>query len=443
MVLIGDLEVAQREVLHYRSNPSDDERRREEQIANTVVRDSVPPRWYGTGKDLRHTYYKRQYSTRTCYYNYTDKPIIVVERTGIPMIILPDTRKDAEERVGIVMRREIFFDNADAAQRTLHAFGQMTPLQGEAAIKAQAETSRLLRAEMRNVTRYGMTLSTDFFMPLYELDNNPDGYLYHHATDVLLSVRSLADTPRHPASAEYTEFFTRTLLNAPAQGQNDLTLILRYVTDDIHATPKYVQVAGKILTLKPELNHPSKLTEVTLRDKRPDVIDEMCSEYIEVIYSASVDTSNPNTTGMRIRRIGLDEARTTYGVFDSYQEIASEKDVFEAQLRRLKDKNDQLTLELQREKKDADQRIKQVERKTDDKIREKDLKIWELEYKVQELERQQAIHLEILQAKREQVVHKQKVKFEFAKFVINLITVAVGLLPAIFKIFGAKMAGAK
>jgi hypothetical protein len=443
MVLIGDLEMADRSLRHYRSISCDEDFRQEDSMAKTMVKDSVPPRWYGTAKDQRNVFYKRQYSTRTCYFNYTDKPINIIERSGLPMVYLPESRKDSANRIGIVLRHEVFFDNSDAALRTLHGFSQMTPLQGESAIQTQIELSRLLRNEIRHMTSYGATISTEYFVSLAELETSAEGYLYHHATDVLLSLRSVADTPRHPASSEYTEYLTRTLLSAPPLGRNDVTFILRYVTDDFHATPKYVQVAGKILVLKPEQGHPSKLTEVTLRDKRTEAVEEMCSEYIEVIYSAHVDSHDPNATGMRIRRIGLDEARTTYGVFDSYQEIASQKDIFEAQLRRLKEKNDQLSLELQREKREAEEKVKLVQRTCDDKLREKDLELSALQHELDQLKQHKELQLEQVREVREQQVHKQKVKFEFTKFLINIVTVVVGFLPALFKIFGARTALAK
>lgn len=443
MVLIGDLDVVDHSVHHYRQRFNDDERYQEERMKGSYIVNTVPPSWNSHVKDSRHVYLERQYSVRTCYYNYTDRPINIVERSGIPMPYLPDPRKDVESRIGVVIRREVFFDGVAEVQRSLHGFSQMQPLKSDEAMKAQAYITRLLRPQFRNMTKYGMNLVTEYFIPLSDLQGEAAGCLYHHATDVLISLMSMENTPRHPASSEYIEFHTRTLLQAPEQGQNDVIFIMRYVSDDPQALPKYVQVAGKVLTLRPERNHPSKLTQVQSRDKRSETIDELASEYIEVIYSASVDTNDPATTGMRIRRIGLDDAKANYGVFDSYQDIAVEKHVFESQLRKLKDKSDQLSLDLQREKREADEKLRLAQRAADDKLREKDLKITELEYTISELKRQESVRLELVSAAREQVIHKQKVKFEFGRFLMNVFTVVIGILPALFKLFGPRLVTAK
>ena len=435
IVLAGDFDVVEPEMIQFGQSEEDTER-------ELIRTHSSALQFRGLGADItfvsdnplskentrngvlddRRAYYRRQYGCRITYHNYTNQMLVIVERMGLPLVLLPDARTPETDTPSLVIRHELHFDNKEAMQRTLAALKHLAPIQGRELSKVQD----VLRREVRYTGGYGARAVLEYRITEEELLEAPDRTVYHHKADVVISLNGIEDPPRHPASSEYVQADMPWRNTAPTC-EDDIGVMLRYVSNDPEATPKYMRFANKVFTLKPQADHPSKLLAVAQRDKRAtNSVLEDRYDYIEFLYPARIDTNDPKTAGVRCTRIPLDEARSLYGIFDTYQDVTNPHDALETANRRLKDKLDFTEQENKR-------LTREFTEKLADKDREYLQKIKDLETGMADLKREQAIKIEQLKEQREGQSHRQKVNFELAKFLMNLVAIVLGLIPLFMK----------
>jgi hypothetical protein len=373
-------------------------------------------------RENREAYYKRQFGVRTTYHNYTSHPVVIIERLGMPKVLHPDARSDGHGP-SVVIRQEHHFDDKDVLLRTLQAVKRMVPIQGRE-LKGMLD---VMRAEAGTVGKYGCRMVIEYRVEEDEIINTIEQTVYHHKADIVISMKDAEGAPKHPASCEFVETQSPVFNTAPTNA-DDIGLMLRYVSNDPEATPKYMRFANKIFKLIPQSDHPSKLLAVARRDKKQDdTVLEDRYDYIEFLYPARVDSDNPTTQGIRCTRVSLDDAKSLYGVFDTFQDISNPHEVLETTNRRLKDKLDLSELENKRLTRENADKMLTAQRDAEDKLRE-------ARHKIEELEIDQASRIERLKEQREVVVHKQKVSFETIKFVMNMAAIVVGLIPLIMKL---------
>lgn len=417
-IMVGELEVTDPTVFFYgKEDALHDEDERREFIRNYGAQparplyDGAPTRVID---DCPSNRYKRQYSQRLTFLNYTNTTLTVIDRLGMPMIVEPDFRRPTQKtEAHVVIRRELFFTGAAEAERTTMALFSSQPLHGRDLQKIHAALKRDGKKSRSN----GFVIYMDYEVLETDLEA-ANGCIYHHKTDVILSTLAPDDTPRHPASSEFVETNSELFALRPL-GQDDLSLLLRYVSADPEAKPKYMRFANKVFKLSPEPNHASKLMSVVTR-KGGSVQLEEHAEYIEFVYPSRLDTDDPKDTGVRCTRIPLDEAKVLYGIFDNAHDVIEPHDALESVNRRLKDAKDGLEVELKRQKTAHAEELQIAKRTYDETIAE--------------IKREKDIQAERLKTQREIQAHKQKMDFETAKFAINVITIVVGMIPLILKL---------
>ena len=375
--------------------------------------------------DLRTGHYKRQLGTRLTYYNYTEGPIVVYERSGIPMLLNPDTRRSGYGEPCVVIRKEILFDDKEVAERTLKAIRSL----GDIASADMRQVRNHLAAELRLIGIYGYRLELEYAITARDLQKN-GGAVYHHKTDVVVSILDLRETPKHPGSSEVVNL--GALRSIVPNLEDDVNVVVRYIDQDPHARPLYLCVAGKVLELIPQQAYPTKLLEVASKNKRPDATDVEAGAYVEFIHTAKVDGGARGE--IVYSRVSVDEAKASYGLFESRGDAINSKASMEATIRQQKQIIDGQEAAFKDRLADAQRVQRDQLLALQDKLREREQQLEAKAVEIQDMRRNRAAEAEEIKERREGQVHKQKMTFETVKFVISIATLLLGMIPLILKL---------
>jgi hypothetical protein len=247
----------------------------------------------------------------------------------------------------------------------------------------------------------------------------------------VLSILPLDRIPRHPQCPDATSLGINFKLEPDPH--DDVNVVVRYVTSDADATPLYMNFANKVLKLIPQTGHPEKLVALaSTRNKKSEPPIEM-SEYIEFIYTARAEGAEER--GIRYARLSVDDAKEAYGIFSSHGDAVNAKATLEATVRAQKQKIDGQEAAFQERAAAAAREHAEQLRAMQDKLREKDATISAKMEEIQDLKKSNAAESERVKEKREGQAHKQKMNFEIVKFVISVVTMVLGIVPLLLKLY--------
>lgn len=363
--------------------------------------------------DDRSIDYKRQYGTRLTVHNYTSKPIVTIDRVGLPVVIEPELRQSGLDKPCVLIRKEMHFDNDDVCKRvhdTLIGMGQLHC----------PELKELQPVLVRPGTRgrFGRKIGMEYIIREMDLDN-PQEAVFHYKTDLVIAWYRPGNLPTHPSSAQYIAPLDMEVPGRP-QTDDDVTVRMRYVSNNPNALPKYVRFANKTFQLTPQFEDPAKLVAVKNRDKRIkdlEYVEEL--EYIEFLYPSCIDTKDPKIKGHRCVRLTLEDARMYHGVFDTLAEANAPAETYENRIRLAKEKADLQDLEYRRRENEHKERVAALEKQNSD------------------LKQEQQVKLEKIKERRESELHRQRMSFESAKFGFSVAATILGLVPVAIKIYQA------
>lgn len=357
--------------------------------------------------DDRRIDYQRQYGLRYSFHNYTNTDIVIVDRLGLPVTIKPERRTPAQRGV-LIIRREMYFDNQDIAQRAYHNVQSLGSLQG-------ADLSRIMPmlGLERPDHRFGRCLSLEYSITEEDIRKS-DGRLYHLPTDMVVSFLTAADTIRHPCSPEYTQQQMQNDAKPPQYAPNhpvgalDVRVAFRYVCPDSKASAKYLRIGAHVFMLHPEKDEPAKLVLAQQGKEKTEVPVEI-SEYVEMIYPAYMDATREGVKGYRIHRVSMDQARQMLDIYDTLDDARNPIMAGEREKRQHKEE-----LATQAAKFLDKERSFQIEISTlnDDRRRDK--------LTIDELRRARDVEIERLRAQNEEQQHKRKMSTESIKLIAGL-----------------------
>lgn len=422
-VLLGDLEVIQPELTFYSKIAHVHELEQTRKYIDRLVsqRASVV---HGLKNiellpalDNRNVQYRRQYGSRITYHNYTNRGMVFMDRTGIPVTIEPEVRKSGLECPCVIIRKELHFDNDIVATDAFDGIRDMAPVQCPELKRIQP----MLITE-RGIHTYGRKIALEYVISEEEIDNGKQS-VYHLKTDTLIYIKGTSEPPIHPFSAQYVAPVSVDLEHYP-KGERDTEMVFRYVSPDPNASPKFIRVANKTLAIYPEIDCPVKSVAVRSRDKKGNVeatID--VAEYIEILYPTSAETGNPNSVGFRCTRLTVEDAQNYYGIFDSELEAAKASETYEARIKLAKERADMSELEHKQ---------KMLELK--DKVRNLEADLALRTRQLEQMKMDGGAYAEKIKERRETTAHRQKMHTEYFKFGATITTTLLGLIPLLIRL---------
>ncbi len=361
--------------------------------------------------DDRSIDYKRQYGTRFSVHNYTLKPIVVIDRIGLPVVIEPELRTSGLERPCVLIRKEMHFDSDDICKRVHDTITELGTLHCPELKELQPI---LMRPGSRG--RFGRKVGMEYIIGESDLEN-PEQAVFHYKTDLVIAYYQPGNLPMHPQSAQRIPSLDMDVPGYP-QGEQDVTVRMRYVSNNPRANAKYIRIANKTFQLNPQIEDPAKLVAVRGRDKKSKEMEYREElEYVEFLYPACIDTNDPRVKGHRCVRLTLEEAKLYHGVFDTLAEANASTETYENRIRLAREKADLQELEYRRRENEHKERVASLEKQLND------------------LKQEQHIRVEQLKERRETNLHEQKVRIEHVKFGIGIATAIVGMIPLALKIY--------
>ena len=372
--------------------------------------------FYNSTRDNRSIAVNRQYGVRFSYHNYTRQNIIVMDRMNLPVTIFPDKRYN-NDIPRIIIRKEMYFDNPQVCLQAYENAQKLGTLCGNELIKIMP-----LLFKDNSTTTLGRNISIEYTITEQELID-ADWRLYHLPTDTLISFNSVDESLKHPCSPEYVRKIGTYLPNYPTE-EDDVTLVFRYVNNDPKATPKYIRVANKVFTIKPQMENPAKLVAVTTKNNTSELLEVY--SYLECMYPAKVDATRENVRGYRCNRMTLHEAREKHDIYDTLEEALMPMLTAERAEKKLLDKIEIL---------DAENKALHKEHK--EKIKELEATIRRKEIEADELKKSNHKEMEAIKEKREEQGHGRKLGFEFVKFLISIVASILALIPLFIKLKAA------
>lgn len=405
---LGDLDRIEASAIYYSADERTFTRR---QLHAYMERHSRTAGSIRTDYTLDKTYvdYKRQYGLRFSFHNYTNADIMIVDRLGLPVTIKPEKRKrdaPASAAPALLIRREMYFDSQEVSFQTYANIQTLGKLHG-------AELTRMMPELGRHVPNglYGRSVSLEYEITESEIRAG-DGRLYHLPTDMVISYQSAAQTLRHPCSPEYFPQQDPHIPNYP-MGERDVHVSFRYINANPKAPAKYVRLANHVFALQPEWNEPARiLTKPGIKDK-PGVEEEM-GEYIEMIYEARMDAIRDTAKGWRCLRLTLEEARTSYEIYDTADEA----------------RNPHIVAERKEQKHRDD--IAKLETKHSDilhshliTIANQEAQLRRREAQIDDLRRARDLELERIKEQNERASHTRRISSENIKLLTGVATAAV------------------
>lgn len=425
-VMLGELDVIDPELSFYSKIPhlheNDEARKYVERLASqrAYVVSGFKNIELLPALDNRNVQYRRQYGSRITYHNYTNRELVFMDRTGIPVLVAPEIRKSGLDYPCVIIRKELHFENDVVATAAHEGIREMSPIH----CPELKRVAPLLITE-RGLHTYGRKVALEYVVTEEEIDNDKQS-VYHFKTDTLIYIKGLVDPPVHPHCAQYFAPISPQLPHYP-KGERDTEVVMRYVSPDPNARPKYIRVANKTLAIHPELECPVKFIAVKSRDKKGNVeVPIEAAEYIEILYPTSADTGNPKSLGFRCTRVTVEEAKQYYGVFDTEAEAYQAGETYESRIRLAKERADLAELEHKRAVNELKTKILNLEAELAFKGRQLD-----------QIKLDGGAYAEKVKERRETAAHKQRMNMEYFKFGATITTTLLGLVPLIMKIRAA------
>lgn len=361
--------------------------------------------------DIRRVNYMRQYGLRFSFHNYTAYDIVVVDRLNLPVTIKPDKRHPEPPAVSgtFLIRKEMYFDNEEVAQRAYKNVLSLGKLQGREISNLLPELGKQLRWN-----QYGRCLALEYSLSQEEIQAG-DGRLYHLPTDTVISFLSAVDTIRHPCSPEFTQDLNHAYLPNYSLGEKDVRVVYRYISADVKAPPKYLRLGKFIFMLEPETGEPARLGR-DVRGKDKSLVEVELTEYIEVLYPAHHDATRKGVKGWRCHRMTLVQARESGEIFDTLEDARNPIQAAEREKQRHKD--DIAT---------ASARHAEEKRALELKLLGEQDETRKLRDTVEGLRRAREVQLEKIREANEQATYRRKLSAENIKLIATLATAAVTL----------------
>lgn len=367
--------------------------------------------------DDRSVYYHRQFGIKTTIHNYTTKPVMVLERIGLPVVIQPERRLSGHSDACLIIRVERHFDSDATCREAYDLINKMGAVHG-----GEVKSIQPLLIRNAGQYRFGRKIAIEYKISEADLDN-PSQTLYHHSTDLLLSLLIADPSVTHPYSPQHVDpiVFDKSVYDENAR---DLRVVIRYFTNNPNATPLYIRIANKTFAIEPEEASMARLIDVSKRDKAEPSRYEEVSEYVEVFYPTRCEVKSAAAVGYRCSRISLEQARDYYGIHATAEEATGALVTAEGRIRTLKDQLDIAKSESARKL-----QAQQVE------IDELKATNGTIKRELEQTRKENEIAVEKLKLKRENQTHSQRMSLETFKFTATVATSLLALAPLIVKLY--------
>lgn len=366
--------------------------------------------------DRRHIHLLRQHMSRLIYHNYTSRPIVVVGRTGLPAVILPEPRASGLDKPCFLIRKELTFDDELTLQNSLSELNRYKNIHCPELMRIKPLLAR------ESGYHFGKIISVEYVIPEEEVDQSEMG-VYHIKSDTLLYRQDAqALPPSHPYCGQFVSPSFKTSDIYP-DSVKDLQFAVKYINNSQLAKPLFVSVLGKVFTIRPQIYQPSKLVARCLKDGSVSSSDiNESTEYVELFYPKAT-RDGEGVEYYRCVRLSIDDAKLYYGFHESAEDAAQSTHLIEAKIRKLNDKYEQLVLEKQR---------MQTELNTKSDILER--KYQELQIDHDKLKKSNAEKVEKIKTDRETQMHEQRMSNEHFKAYTGIISGLLGMIPLFVKI---------
>lgn len=370
--------------------------------------------------DDRSVYYHRQFGIKTTVHNYTTKPVMLLERIGLPVVIQPERRLSGHPDPCVVIRVERHFDSDATCRDAYDLINKMGAIHG-------GEVKNIQPLLIRNAGQYrfGRKIAIEYKLSEADLDN-PSQTLYHHNTDLLLSFLVGDAAVTHPYSPQHVEpiVFDDKIYDG---GERDLKVVIRYFTNKPGATPLYIRIANKTFAIEPEETSTVRLIDVSKRDKAEPSRYEEASEYVEVFYPTRCEIKGTAASGYRCSRISLEQARDYYGIHATAEEATNVLATAEGRIRTLKEQ-----LDLAKSESARKLQAQQVE------IDELKAANGTIKRELEQTRKENDLAVEDLKLKRENQTHSQRMNLETFKFTATVATSILAMMPLIVKLYQSR-----
>ncbi len=262
-----------------------------------------------TSQALRSEMSNAMVEERYYYINHTHLPITIMRRDGLPMTIVPSRSQTSSDFI----IRKVLILKGNALASATSALAGLTELDS-----SELEELRKAFKHLESLTYREASIMLDYAITVKDLMEK-GGWLYHYQLDLTVSVKEPLNTPPHPYCSRFLNIggFGETYRYG---NQAELNLKIRYVDHSPTASPKYINLAGKVLMLRPQKDAPFARISAKVNGKRTDLV---YSDYLEIFYSANADPNLIDGLGVAHARIALVEARETVGLYDTYDDAAN------------------------------------------------------------------------------------------------------------------------
>ena len=365
----------------------------------------------------------RQYYQTHYYINYTNRPIVVVDRAGLPVPVLPDLRKHQFGSPGMVIRKELVFDDDQTAQRAFNELVRFKSIQCSELNKLKA-----LLLENR-CTIDGKVIWMEYFLPEHDIDSTPLG-IYHIKTDTLIYRQDLGYPISHPFSGQNvgTNFKSGEIY---ADASKDAQVSVRYVNHHEDAKPLYIQVMNQTLVLYPQAYQQSKLVSRCGKDGTMSKDDAVqLDTYIEMYLPHARD--GLEVEYFRCIRVSVEDAKLFYGVCDTAVEAAEATQIREQKIKLLKEQLDDTNRTNKRQAEEHARDLSKEKGKYD--ILER--KYQELQIDHDRLKKDKSDKLESIKNQRDEKLQSAKATSEYVKLGFGLLAGVLSITPLLIKTFG-------
>lgn len=423
-VRIGDFDVISTTVEHYTTQAETHEKNKAAALSQRYRQHSQFVSLSGERSvelprvlDDRSVYYHRQFGVKTTIHNYTNRPLLVLERIGLPVVIQPERRLSGHSDPCVIIRVERHFDSDSTCRSAYDLINKMGTIHG-----GEVKSIQPLLIRNAGQYRFGRKIAIEYRLSEADLDN-PTQTLYHQSTDLLLSFMVDDVGVTHPYSPQHCDpiVFDDKVYDG---GNKDLRVVIRYFTGNPNATPLYIRIANKTFAIEPEEASMPRLIDVSKRDKEEPSRYEEVSEYVEVFYPTRCEIKGAPTAGYRCSRISLEQARDYYGIHATAEEATNVMSTAEGRIRMLKEQ-----LELAKAESARKLQAQQVE------IDELKATNGSIKREFEQAKKENELAVEDLKLKRENQTHSQRMNLESFKFTATVATSILALAPLIVKLY--------
>lgn len=423
-VRLGDFDITHASTEHYSTQAEMHERNKTESQAQRMRQhlayySATGERTYDLPRvlDDRSVYYHRQFGVKTTIHNYTTRPLLVMERVGIPIVIQPERRLSGHPEACVIIRVERHFDS-DKTCRDVYDLINTTGAAHGAEIKA----IQPLLIKNAGQYKFGRKIAIEYKLLESDLDND-NQTLYHHRTDLLLSFLIGDAGVVHPHSPQNVVSGQISHANYDMSDDN-LRVIIRYFTNDPKATPLYIRVANKTFAIQPEASTCDRLVDVSRKEKNETTRYEEVSEYVEIFYPTRCEIKGADANGYRCSRVSLQQATDYYGIHATPEEAANAAVTSESKIRLLKEQVELLKNEQARKTQSLQTEIDELKIANGAVKRELD-----------EARKENSVVVEELKLKREDQNHHQRMNLESFKFTATVATSLLAMIPLVIKLY--------